>query len=136
MHEHRLGEHEAADEDEDHRIGERGEHLAGRRDLQHHRQDRAEDRGDGERQRLAHPEHDDGGHDGGEAVRRRGEAERRRQQRHEHGRGQQESGRAPDALDTGFDVGDALDGRCGGQVHGRGHLPRPPVSGTSGIEPA
>src|SRR4051812_36669647 len=60
--------------------------------------------GDGERQRLAHPQHDDRGQDGGETVRRGGEAERRRQQRDEHGGREEKSGRPPDVLDARLDL--------------------------------
>ena len=56
VHEHRLGQHEAADEQEDDRIGERREDGARRGDLQDDRQHRADERGHGQRQRLGHPE--------------------------------------------------------------------------------
>ena len=68
VHEHRLGQDEAADEDEDHGIGERRERRADRDDPQDHREHRAEHRGDRERQRLGDPEHDHHRQDAGQFV--------------------------------------------------------------------
>ena len=56
--EHRFGEHEAADEQEDDRVGERRERGARRSHLQDDRQHRSDERGDRQRQRLGDPEDD------------------------------------------------------------------------------
>ena len=89
--EHRLGQDEAADEDEDHRVGKRRERLAHRRDPQDDREHRAEHGGDRQRQRLGDPEHDHHRQDAGQAVRGRRERQRRGEQRDEEQRPQEQA---------------------------------------------
>ena len=72
--EHRLGQHEAADEEKDDRIGKRREDDARRRDLQDDGQHRPDERGHGERQRLGDPEDHHHQQDGRQPVCWRGQS--------------------------------------------------------------
>ena len=80
MGEHRFGEHEAADEEKDDRVGERREDRARRRHLQDDRQHRADEGGDRERQGLGDPENHHHQQDGRQPVRGRGNRHRCREQ--------------------------------------------------------
>lgn len=65
---HGLGQDEAAHEEEDHWIRVGSEHHLGGRDAEPHAQCRREQGGDGKRERLREPVHDDPGEDGGEEM--------------------------------------------------------------------
>ncbi len=94
MQEDRAGQDERPDEEEHQRIGERGEHLLCRGDLQQHAGGGAEESGDGERERLGHPEDHHGGEDRGQTVRRRREPWQRERQQEEEDEGGED---APDS---------------------------------------
>ena len=105
MHEQRLRQDEAADEQEDERIGERREHVAHRRHPQHDGKRGTEQGGDRQRQRLGGPEHDDQRHHrrqpmplGGQAVERQGEHQQ------EQGRTEQQADPAAHLVEPGLRV--------------------------------
>ncbi len=85
MHEHRFGEHEAADEQEDDGIGKRRERVARRYDAQRDGEDRPDEGRHRKRQRLGDPEDDHHRHDRRQAMSRGLEREGRDEQRQEDG---------------------------------------------------
>ena len=100
VHEHRLGQDEAADEQKDDGIGKRRERAACVSDPEDNGEHRAEHRRDGHRQRLGHPEHDHKGHDRGHPMARNGEGHRQRQQHEQHRRREPEPNGAAPAIES------------------------------------
>ena len=118
VHEQRLRQDEAADEEKDQWIRERRENIADRRHPQHDGQGGTEQRGDRQRQRLGGPEDDDQRHDrrqpvpfGRQAVERQG------QHYQEQDRTEQQADPATHLVEPGLGFLDRLNVGAGGIRH-------------------
>ena len=97
---HRLGEDERADEDEDGRRAERRDHVVDRCDADHHDQRDPEQAADRDRHRLGDPQHDDEQQRGGELLLVAVHVERQQQEDQEDRGRQEQPDRAPRLLEA------------------------------------
>jgi hypothetical protein len=87
----RACQDEGADEEEDQRIGEWREHIFRRSNLKQDADGGAEESGDSERQRLCHPQNDNGREHCGQAVCRGREPGQRERQQNEEDSGREDA---------------------------------------------